>query len=203
MSKKKLKAIMALMPRSRGEMEQMVASFVADQTERERLIAERDQEYAAAQAKLEERHGWSHSISQLDLAQAQRVELLEAWADQNRAEFPGELKSLDAGQARIGFRDGKWKTELAAKTVWADVVCSLQQWFGLKPKTKAEEVKLTAATLWLRFFEPEADKARMITDRDNDELKPLLGELGVSIVRDEDFYIDPHREGQEPAAVTA
>ena len=181
----------------------MVAQFVADQTERERLIAERDQAYAAAQAALEVANGWSEKITQLELAQAQRVELLEAWASQNKETFPDDLKSIDAGLARIGFRLGKWKTELADKIKWADVVTTLKEWFAIKPRTKADELKVEAAARWLRFHEPDADKATMIDDRDNEALKPLLTDLGVSVVRDEDFYLDPHREGQEPAAVTA
>jgi hypothetical protein len=206
-SKRIKKEANSQVPRNREEMEAMVEATVAAQLELEPLIAQRDAAQLAAAAPF------AADISRLQNLQARNLELLETWAAQNDKEF-GKDKSIVVKGHRIGWRLGNWKTELKSKVTWAAVVSKLRGLINASrpvnlPKqdpelSKAIKDKAAIAKDWLRVkLEVSAEKNAMIAARDDAASVELLGEVGVKVVQEESFYLDPAREGQQPALLTA
>lgn len=177
-------------PMSKDDLASLMTETIRVQTDKEKLIAERDQKVAELSKP------YDRQISELLATEARNLELMEGWADANRPEF-GEVKSLVVAGHTVGWRLGNWKTALKSKTRWADVMASLKDWFQGRSSAKQ-----AAAKEWIRVKE-EPDKERMIQDRNDDTRLALLTELGVEIVQDETFYFAPAREGQQGAVLTA
>lgn len=208
MSTKRLKKdAAAQVPRNREEMEAMVQATVEAQLRLEPLIASRDA------AQLEAAKPFADGIATLQNLMARNLELLEAWAASNRKEF-GKDRSIVVQGSRLGWKLGNWKTELMSKVTWAGVVAKVRGLLNAArpcnlPKEDAElaqAIKSRAALCkqWVRVkLEVQPAKDTMIAARDDQPSKELLSELGVKIVQDESFYLDPAREGQEPALMTA
>jgi phage host-nuclease inhibitor protein Gam len=175
----RIKKLVAAVPRTKEEMEAMVQATIEMQTEREKLVAQRDEARTKADSPFAPR------ISELDTGMAHNIELLEAWAESHRVDF-GKDKSLLVRGHRMGWKLGNWKTELLKKWKWADVLFQLKS----MGKRGAEFIRT----------KEEPNKEQMLASRDKPE---LLAEFGVTVVQEETFYLAPDREGQDPALMTA
>ena len=66
------------------------------------------------------------------------------------------------------------------------------------------KARAAMAKLWLRFKTTAAPaKDLMLKAREDNAALPYLTELGVTIDREESFYLEPNREGQSVARIVA
>lgn len=199
-------ATTANVPRNEDEMKDMVRATVAAQLSLEGVIAKRDA------AQIEAAKPFADEISGLQNLMARNIELLETWADLNKALF-GEAKSIVVDSHRLGWKLGNWKTKLKSKVTWEGVVKKLRGFIAAaRPvnlrdleKEDKEPILLRAgfAKAWLRVnlsIEPAKDV--MIVSREDTNAKELLGQVGVTVIQEEDFYLAPDREGQADALLT-
>lgn len=100
------------------------------------------------------------------------TEGLRAWADANQAEF-GKLRSLKTTLGRMGWRVGMPKLKTLSGVKWEAVMARL--------KTDAPEYVRT---------KEEIDKEGIIANRERLGAE-LLKSLGVRVVQDETFYVEP------------
>ncbi len=107
-----------------------------------------------------------------------RVDLLlaraETWAMANPEAF-GSRKSIVMVHGTVGYRTGTPKLKTLPKWTWAMVLEKLKALFPAYVRTKEE-----------------VDKDALLADRE--KLGARLPEVGVQVVRDESFYVEPNRE---------
>ncbi len=196
----------SIVPRNEEEMKAMVRATVDAQLRLEGLISQRDA------AQLAAAKPFATDISDLENLMARNVEALEAWSALNETVF-GKAKSIAVEMHRLGWKLGNWKTKLKSKGTWEAVVAKLRGWINAarpanlpKDKEQREEAKARAdyARTWLRSkLEVAANKDAMIASRDDEAAAPLLKEIGVEIIQDEEFFLAPNREGQAEPLLTA
>lgn len=121
-----------------------------------------------------------------DLAQDidQATELCASYCTQHPDLFPRDHKSLDLTHAIIGFRTGTPKVKV------------LKRW------TVAAVIDALRARKWLHFLrqpDVELDKTAIIAQR-AEYPDDVLKTVGLEVVQDETFYIDPKLEAH-PAGV--
>ena len=188
--------------RSRESAECTVREIIERQIAREKLIATRDAEVQLVLA----RH--NPKIDEATLAIDTDFELLETWAEENRAEF-GEAKSLLVGGHRVGWRTGNPKVETRGKLSFKTLVSQLVKAGGdLKARFVREKPELNKeAVLELnRVAEGKADALKPLGEEDKAKAiaaaRAALKELGVKVTQTENFYLEPDREGQPELRMT-
>lgn len=201
MNKQRIKILAAQMPRTQAELEKLMHETVTKQLELEGHVASRDK------AVLDAAQPFAAAIQTLETEITTAVELMEMWSEMNRPAFADARSIKLAGGHVIGWRWGQWKTALKSKSVtWASVVKGLQAIVAgclrSNASEKAEQRAAIAEEL-LRTKEPEPNKEAMVLKREDADTKAILEELGVVITRDETFFFEPAREGQEPATLKA
>jgi phage host-nuclease inhibitor protein Gam len=111
----------------------------------------------------------------------EKTELIRAWAEANPTEFNG-LKSLDTTHAVIGWRTGQPTLKTLAGWTWDRVLEKIKSLRDL-------------AILYVRTKE-EVNKQAIITDREL--IAPeQLRDLGLKILQEESFFIEPKLEQLE------
>ncbi len=118
------------------------------------------------------------AINQLTQHLAEARARTQAWAEDYRPHFQ-ERRSLTVAGARIGFRKRPPRLERRnGKQDWERIAAKLE--------------KLSWASRYVRRPEPkpEVDKQALLADRTQLPTKQLT-QLGLRIVQDETFYIEP------------
>lgn len=164
---------------TRTDAEALATRLVEIQLRRETLVAERD---AAA---LEVTRPYAPQIDQLDSEIKAGLDILETWAEHHSEEF-GKAESVTLSGHRVGWRLGNFAARTLPKWTWEKVVARLQE----LPKSWRDN--------YLRI-KTEPNKEAMIADRAQAE---ALASIGVRIVQERRFYLEPAREGQADTTLT-
>lgn len=202
---KRLSKIAAQVPVTDAEVEALISITLKTQTERETIVAERDQALQKQREALEAEHGYDRRLKDKDTVLSRNLELLETWAEIHKKRRFGKAKSILIGTARLGWRLGNWKTALMPKIKWADVVEALQDFIERGDEEDASEKAKARAALAQEYvrIRVDADKEAMLRDRAERSSRALLKKVGVEFDQDETFYVAPEREGQQPATLVA
>jgi len=158
---------------TRADAERILGELAADSAEQARLQAELDAELTTIRKKYEGR------IDELDKRIEGATGLLQAWAEANPDEFAGK-KSLEMLHGRLGFRTGNPKLKTLSGWTWDRVKEALGRTLSGYVRTKIEPDKEGMLAAYQRG---ELD------DRD-------LREVGVKVVQDEAFFIEPKTEAK-------
>lgn len=103
-------------------------------------------------------------------------EVMQVWAESNRDEF-GKKKSIELTHGTIGFRIGMPK---------------LNQIKGFNAESIAKLVKALLPT-YIRT-KAEVNKELLLADREKPVVKNKLAEVGLKVVQDETFFVEPKKE---------
>jgi phage host-nuclease inhibitor protein Gam len=159
---------------SRAAAEEMLNSLAASVNAQRALLAERDAKVLAIQNE------YAAGLAVLSDAVNIKTEALHAWAMANPDEFPKGRKSLEMGSGLVGFRTGTPKLALASRAfTWAKVL------------------DLVRAKKWRKFLRvavevnKDAILARCGTVEKPLPLQRKLGQLGLKLVQEESFYVEP------------
>ena len=171
--------------KTRAAAEAVINETVALQISRESLVAERDAKILA----IQEAHG-----PEID-AHAEQIEsnlaLLEQWALANRAEF-SEAQSIAINGHRIGFRLGNPAVKPAGKLKFLAKGGELvRKYIRVKQELNKEAILETG-----RLTDSGDATTRELAETE-------LSAIGVEIVQEETFYLDPAREGQADTVIKA
>jgi phage host-nuclease inhibitor protein Gam len=164
---------------TRADAEALATRLVELQLERETLVAERD---AAA---LEVTRPYAPKIDTIDGELKSGLDILETWADHHTEEF-GKAQSLTLSGHRVGWRLGQYAAKTLPKWTWDKVLAKLKE----MPKSWRDR--------YIRVRE-EANKEALIADR---LIADELAMVGVKIVQERRFYLEPAREGQADTTLT-
>lgn len=166
---------------TRPQAEELARQWVAAQVEREELVALRDAKM------LEAAKPFAPEIDRIEAQMDTQFAMLQAWAEANLEEF-GKAESVKLAGHQVGWRLGNHAARTKSKVTWKKVLETLLA----SPKAVRDR--------WIRTKQ-EPNKEAMIEDRET--RKAELDALGVKIVQERRFYIDPAREGQDDKVVTS
>ncbi len=164
---------------SRADAEALANRLVEIQLRRETLVAERDA------AVLEVSRPYAPQIDSLDGELKAGLDILETWSDHHLEEF-GKAESITLAGHRVGWRLGNHAARTLPKWTWEKVLAKLRE----MPKGWRDS--------YLRVKE-EVNKEALVADRAHAE---DLAQIGVRIVQERRFYLEPAREGQADATLT-
>lgn len=124
-------------------------------------------------------------ITALNQQLKEKTELLRGWAEANPEEF-GKRKSIVFAHGVLGFRTGTHKLKTLTRHTWDTVLARLRAvgWGAAYVRVKEE-----------------TDKERIIADFNQDLLSDgELTAIGVRVVQDEAFFVEPKLEEDAKAA---
>lgn len=202
MKKSTLKKLAAAVPQNDDELNTLLTETITAQTTREKAVADRDDAFNQAKEQLEKEHGWNATIEEQDKTIARNLELLETWTVINQKRL-GDARSIVINGHRFGHRLGKWKT--AATEKWEKVVENLTKWMRAGKDEDADDKVKERAAIAAEYlvFSCSPDKNAMLRDRDVKSRRAVLEKAGVEFEQEESFFLDPDREGQQPARLEA
>jgi phage host-nuclease inhibitor protein Gam len=146
-------------------------------------------EYAKADARMQKinatmdveftkiRDKYSEELNKLSQIKEQNFDIMQAFAMENKDELFGKKKSIESVHGVIGFRVGTPKLKTLKGFTWGAVTNLLKEFLPAY-------VRITE--------EPAKDK--LLADRDNDEVSAFFPKVGISVVQDESFFVEPKKE---------
>lgn len=147
-------------------------------------------DYASADARLAKinanidvqmvsiREKYADEIARLGAQKEKAFDVLQAFALEQKDVLFSKKKSMDSVHGTLGFRTGTPKLKTLKGFTWASVLMLLKEFLPAYVRT-AEE--------------PAKDK--LLADRDCDAVRVLFPRVGISVVQDEAFYVEPKKEG--------
>lgn len=159
---------------SREQFEQAFAEYAAADAKFQNVTTKMDIEITRIREKYQEQ------ISTLQEQKDKAVEMMQTYAMENKDELFSKRKSIETVHGMVGFRTGTPKLRTLKGFTWAAVTTLLSEFLP-------EYVRTTT--------EPAKDK--LIADRDNEEVSQYFTKVGIDVVQDETFYVEPKKEATE------
>ena len=156
------------------KMESAMADFARADARIQKITATMDVEMTRIREKYQE------ELGKLTEEKDRAFETLQVYAMEQRETLFCKKKSLDTIHGTIGFRTGTPKLKTLKGFTWASVTNLLKEFLPGYIRT---------------VDEPAKDK--ILADRESDEVKEKLGKVGLSVVQDESFYVEPKKEESE------
>ncbi len=154
--------------KSRAEAEGLAREICERINEHRLLNASMDQEITAVRERYEQ--GIAAAAKAID----EKTTVLQAWADANPSEFAGR-KSLEMTHAVIGYRTGQPQAKTMSGWTWDRVL---------------ERIKSLPPFAGFLRQKEEVDKQGLIAARES-MLPEDYRTIGVRIVQDETFFVEP------------
>lgn len=164
---------------SREQAERMLGEIAGLTIARNHVANNLDRDIQLAREKAEPQ------ITALNQQLKEKTELLRGWAETNPEEF-GKKKSIVFAHGIVGFRTGTPKLKTLTRKTWDTVLATLKG--------------LAFGAAYIRIKE-EIDKERILSDYAQDALVDSdLTTLGVRVVQEESFFVEPKLEEVAQAA---
>ncbi len=153
------------------QMEQAFADYAKADARQQKITAEMD----VAMTKIREK--WQDELAKLAEAKDNAFDIMQAYAMENREELFSKRKSLETTHGTLGFRTGTPKLKTLKGFTWASVLNLLKEFLPG----------------YVRTIEGPA-KDKLLADRDDEETAALFPKVGIAVVQDETFYVEPKKE---------
>jgi phage host-nuclease inhibitor protein Gam len=152
---------------TQGELRETVGLIAED------MLAERELKNALDTELQAVREKYTADLADLESQIEQRTELCAEYCTRHPDLFGKDVKSIDLGQAVIGFRTGTPKVKVLKRWTVEAVMTALK------------------ARKWFQYIRTSEalDKERIIAERD--QIEPVLDKIGLAVVQEESFYIEP------------
>lgn len=170
MSKSRTKKVLITEDISYTEAEALFGEFATVDAKINQITAKMDTEIT----KVREKH--QGVLAELCEKKEQLFEKLQHFAVKSPDSF-AKKKSLEFTHGVLGFRTGN---------------PALKPLKGFTWKAITEMLKTFLPDYVRTVEEPAKDK--LLADRDNEDIQPLLEKVGIQVVQDESFYVEPKKE---------
>ena len=147
------------------------AKYAKADAKQQKIKAEMD----LKMAKIREAN--ANELASLDEEKDAALVIVQAFAMQNREELFSKKKSMEMANGTIGFRTATPALKPLKGFTWASI---------------AKLVKVSLPS-YIRTIE-EVDKQSLLADREVEEVATKLKQVGVQVVQDEAFFIEPKKE---------
>ena len=162
---------------SREQAEQAFADFAAADAKCQNLTSKMDIEMTHIRKK------YADQLAELDAKKSEAFELMQAYALENKDELFSKKKSVESAHGVFGFRTGTPKLKNLKGFTWAAVTNLVKE---LLPS-------------YIRTSE-ELAKDKLLADRDVPEVAGYFPKIGVQVVQEETFYVEPKKENDAQPA---
>lgn len=162
---------------SREQAEQAFADFAAADAKVQNLTSKMDIEMTRIREK------YADQLAEQDTKKSEAFEVIQAYALENKDELFSKKKSVESAHGVFGFRTGTPKLKNLKGFTWAAVTNLCKE---LLPS-------------YIRISE-ELAKDKLLADRELPEVAEYFPKIGVQVVQDETFYIEPKKENDAQAA---
>lgn len=156
---------------SSEQMEQAFADYAKADARQQKITAEMD----IQMAKIREK--WQDELAKLAETKDNAFDVMQAYAMENRDELFSKRKSLETTHGTIGFRTGTPKLKTLKGFTWNAVANMLKEFLPGYVRTSEE-----------------ANKEKLLADRESEEVVALFPKVGITVVQDETFFVEPKKE---------
>lgn len=148
-------------------------------------------EFAAADAKVRSigakmdlemnkiREKYAEQLAELEDVKERNFEIVQSFATENKDELFMKRKSVESAHGVFGFRTGTPKLKTMKGFTWPAVLKLCEEYLPAYIRTTNEVAK---------------DK--LLADRDNEEVSGLFDKVGIQVVQEETFYLEPKMEDE-------
>lgn len=157
---------------NREQAEQAFADFAAADAKVQNLTSKMDIEMTRIREK------YADQLAELETKKSEAFDLIQAYAVENKDELFSKKKSVESAHGVFGFRTGTPKLKNLKGFTWAAVTNLCKE---LLPS-------------YIRTSE-ELAKDKLLADRELPEVAEYFPKIGVQVVQDETFYVEPKKEG--------
>lgn len=165
---------------SREQAEQAFADFAAADAKCQNLTSKMDIEMTHIREKYADR------LAELSAVKERNFEIMQAYAVENKEVLFAKKKSVESAHGVFGFRTGTPKLKNLKGFTWAAVTSVCKE---LLPQ-------------YIRTTE-ELAKDKLLADRDNPKVAGYFPKIGVQVVQEETFYVEPKKEKENDAQQSA
>jgi phage host-nuclease inhibitor protein Gam len=156
---------------TRDEFEQKFADFAAADAKMQHITEKMDVDITRIREKYQDQ------LAELQEKKAQAFEVMNVFALENKDEIFSKKKSLETMYGVVGFRTGTPKLKTLKGFTWSAVTNLLKEFMPGYVRTSEE---------------PAKDK--LIADRELPEIAEQFIKVGIEVVQDETFYVEPKKE---------
>ncbi len=156
---------------SREQAEQAFADYASADAQVQNLTSKMDLEMTRIREKYADR------LSELNTVKEKNFEVLQSYAVENKDELFSKRKSMESAHGTFGFRTGTPKLKNLKGFTWAAVTNLVKE---LLPG-------------YIRTSE-ELAKDRLLADRALPEVAEMFPKVGVQVVQEETFFVEPKKE---------
>jgi len=156
------------------KMEAAMADFARADARIQKINATLDVEMTKLREKYQD------ELAKLTADKEAAFDILQTFAVEQRDIIFVKKKSLETIHGTIGFRTGTPKLKTLKGFTWGAVTNLLKEFLPSYVRTSEE-----------------AAKDKLLADRDTEEVSKNLQKVGLSVVQDETFYVEPKKEGEE------
>ena len=157
---------------SREQYEQAFAEFAMADAKAQSLTAKMDQEMTKIREK------YADQLAELNETKDRTFEVMQTYATENKDTLFSKKKSLESAHGIIGFRTGNPKLKNMKGFTWASVTNLVKEFLP-------DYIRTTE----------ELAKDKLLADREVPEVAELFPKIGIQVVQDESFYVEPKKEG--------
>lgn len=155
---------------SREEMENAFAEYAKADSRTKKINAEMELQFTRIREKNQD------ELERLQAVKEESFDVMQAYATEHPELFT-KRKSLETVHGVLGFRTGTPKLKTGKGFTWASVL----------------ELLKTFLPSYVRTVEEPA-KDKLLADRDDEDVAPLLAKCGIVVAQDESFYAEPKKE---------
>ncbi len=156
---------------TREQMEDAFGKFALADAKHQGLTAKMDAEIVKIREK------YADELAEEKAKKEAAFEVLQTYATENRDVLFTKKKSMETTHGVIGFRTGTPALKTLKGFTWPSVANLLK---SFAPK-------------YIRTTE-EAAKDKLIADRDDEGMAELMTKVGIRVVQEETFYVEPKKE---------
>lgn len=161
---------------NREQAEQAFADFAAADAKVQNLTSKMDIEMTRIREK------YAEQLAELETKKSEAFDLMQAYAVENKDELFSKKKSVESAHGVFGFRTGTPKLKNLKGFTWAAVTNLCKE---LLPS-------------YIRTSE-ELAKDKLLADRELPEIVEYFPKIGVQVVQDETFFVEPKKESDAVA----
>lgn len=159
---------------TREAMEEAFGRYATADAEMQSINAAMDKEFVAIRERNAER------LAELEAQKAESFEVMQVFATEQREVLFSKRRSMETTHGVIGFRTGNPQLKPRRGFTWAAALELVREFLPSYIRT-SEEVA----------------KDKLLADRENEQLQPLMQKCGIDVVQEESFYVEPKKEKED------
>ena len=156
---------------TRDEAEKAFAEFAQADAKVRSISAKMDMEITKIREK------YADQLAELEDTKTKNFDIVQSYATENKDELFQKRKSVESAHGVFGFRTGTPKLKTLKGFTWPSVVKLCEEFLPDYIRTINEVAK---------------DK--LLADRDKEKVKGIFDKVGIQVVQEETFFVEPKTE---------